>query len=416
MADSSACNGSECGSETYTPIEELPTKLVAAITSYLDPVDRKRLRLVSITMLNHLNEIMKPAFQNLRCRPLLSELYSLAEFSTDSPLAKEVRSLTFTFFDSAAVKQDLKDLRDGKGHGLMICENIKSEMKEEGGIERVHSVFALQQCQAMIARVIRGLEGVTTLGLVFKTAPVFFIPPEFLREPHMYQDMIVGRLLPRIEKPLMVRVYDPPMRWGFSWTGTHASAMSYETLTPSTQLVRNCPSPEDETWFANMGWFFLLAGHQLKSLHLHNVIVPLQVVEEVLEDVKNLEVLSITESILLEDAPIYPPALIDPGSKLQKSLRELSLRFCSGATHPLPRLFKAFREGGRLERFQFEQIEGIWFDWDKTGTFDDGSSVPAMIEKIGMKKTLERMEQSCCWGMTPRHPRLAELFPPNIDA
>ncbi|KAK8153416.1 hypothetical protein BKA80DRAFT_346596 [Phyllosticta citrichinensis] len=158
--------------------------------------------------------------------------------------------------------------------------------------------------------------------------------------------------------------------------------MSYETLTPSTQLGRDCPSPEDETWFAKMGWFFLLAGHQLKSLHLNNVIVPLQVVEQALEDVEKLEVLSITESLLLEDAPIYPPALIDPGSKLRKSLCVLSLRFCSGATHPLLRLFKAFREGGKLAHFQFEQIDGIWFDWDKNGTFDDGSSVPAIIEKM----------------------------------
>ncbi|KAK8178781.1 hypothetical protein BC567DRAFT_263396 [Phyllosticta citribraziliensis] len=54
-------------------------------------------------------------------------------------------------------------------------------------------------------------------------------------------------------------------------------------------------------------------------------------------------------------------------------------------------VFQHLRRSKTLQKFRFEKVQNVFFDWDGNGELDDGSRLPSIIEQKGLKGALRKM-------------------------
>ncbi|KAK8206232.1 hypothetical protein IWZ01DRAFT_485423 [Phyllosticta capitalensis] len=150
-------------------------------------------------------------------------------------------------------------------------------------------------------------------------------------------------------------------------------------------------------------------GYHLERLELETVSVGLYQLEFLAKRTRALQKLWLKDCCIhvpREEFDIQVPLADYDGpfnpadSRLLAQLRQLVVLQCHGsavAMRDLTRVFRPLSRHGCLESLYFE-VRGLVFDWTNDGVLDDGSKLPAVIEKLGISGALKRMDE--CWKLS----------------
>lgn len=371
-----------------SPFESLPTELVAAVCDHLDRSNRRELRAVSKGMQYHLDYILRDNFTHIQCRLLPVEETAMRRFR-ESSLAQEVRCLTWVF----AAFED-----------LFIRTSSKTYMAANDGPERItvrryepptHRKFTRAEYSGLVLCAIASLPNLREIRFVFNEAlprislntsgQRFGIWIDELDRAFDYVCLVADNL--EGDRSITISAHGPGRLIPPSATLHSKHKIAYVEYNGFGCHNGSPMFPHHVTLR-----FGQQTGYRLKFLALDHLSVDLQDIELLSKQIGPLEHLWLRNCSILKHR--YSDFDLSHSQSLTM-LRELVIRDCSGFAADLPKMFKQLIQYGRLEILQFEDVEGLYFDWDNDGSYDNGSKIPALIEELGIGGTLAKMDK--CW-------------------
>ncbi|KAK8183645.1 uncharacterized protein BKA78DRAFT_362135 [Phyllosticta capitalensis] len=375
-----------------SPFESLPTELVAAVCDHLDLSNQRELRAVSKGMQYHLDYILRDNFTHIQCRLLPVEETAMRRFR-ESPLAQEVRCLTWVFVVSRPIVIRTSNT-------TKVATNDDPARVTERHYDPVtHTQHTRAEYSGLITCAIASLPNVRQIRIVFdEPLPLIspdarddgFISIDDLDRTFDYVCLVADKLEGHRNIKISAQCWQERIRPSATLHSKHKIAsVKYDGVDrygglpgfPHSVTLRFCQQ----------------TGYCLNRLALDHLASEWQDIEHVAKRTGPLE------NLWLQNCSIQHWWLLAHGcsgidlsqSLFPTMLRELCICDCSGFAADFPQIFKPLIQHGRLEKLQFEKIEGLWFDWNNDGSRDDGSKIPALIQDLGIGGTLAKMDE--CW-------------------